>query len=67
MNDPQPLSALLADAALNRKIARQMCIDDGIDPDGIWVEAYYGQEFKNYEQHSANVNAVLRAMKRIAP
>jgi hypothetical protein len=42
-----------------------MCADDGVDPDGLWVEAY-GKEFRNYEHHSANVHAVLRAMKAIA-
>ena len=59
------LPELLAEAALVRKICRQMCIDDGVDPDDIWVEAY-GKQFRNYESHSANVRAVLRAMKAIA-
>lgn len=65
MAEAKPLPALLADAELVRKVCRQMCADDGVDPDGVWVEAY-GKEFKNYESHAANVNAVLRALKAMA-
>ena len=59
------LPELLKDAELVRKICRQMCIDDGVDPERGWVEAY-GKTFKNWEHHVANVNAVLRALKAIA-
>jgi hypothetical protein len=59
------LPELLAEASIVRQICRQMCVDDGVDPDGIWVEAY-GKEFKNHEHHSPNVHAVLRALKAIA-
>ena len=59
------LPELLAEAELVRKVCRQMCIDDGVDPDDIWVEAY-GKQFRNYESHGACVNAVLRALKAIA-
>jgi len=66
MSEPtRTLPELLAEADLARRVCRQMCADDGVDPDGIWVEAY-GREFKNYEHHAANVNAVLRALKAIA-
>lgn len=65
MAEGRPITELLADAALTRNICRQMCADDGIDPDGVMTVAY-GREFKNYEYHTANVNAVLRALKAIA-
>jgi hypothetical protein len=65
MAEPKPLPELLTDAELVRKVCRQMCIDDGIDPDAVWIVAY-GKEFKNHEHHSANVFAVLRALKAIA-
>ena len=65
MPEPRSLTELLAEADLVRKVCRQMCADDGVDPDGVWVEAY-GREFKNYESHAANVNAVLRALKAMA-
>lgn len=59
------LPELLAEADLVRKICRQMCVHDEIDPDGLMAKAY-GRDFKNYEYHVANVNAVLRALKAIA-
>ncbi len=63
--DRVPLERLLHEAANVRKICRQMCLDDGVEPDEIMTVAY-GKEFKNWEYHVANVNAVLRAMKAIA-
>ncbi len=63
--DRVPLERLLHEAATVRKICRQMCLDDGVEPDEIMTVAY-GKEFKNWEYHVANVNAVLRAMKAIA-
>lgn len=65
MSESRTLSELLAEADLVRRVCRQMCVDDGVDPDGPWVE-YLGREFRNYEHHSANVFAVLRALKAIA-
>jgi hypothetical protein len=65
MPEGRPLPELLKEAELIVKVCRQMCADDGVDPDGIWVEAY-GKKFKNHEHHSANVHAVLRALKAIA-
>ncbi len=65
MSEYKSLPELLAEADLIRRVCRQMCVDDGVDPDGLWVEAY-GKEFKNHEHHSANVFAVLRALKGVA-
>lgn len=67
MSEPahKTLPELLAEADLVRRICRQMCIDDGIDPDGLWVE-YLGRAFRNHEHHAADVFAVLRALKAIA-
>jgi hypothetical protein len=65
MSDERTLPELLVEAELVRRVCRQMCVDDGVEPDEVWVEAY-GREFKNYEHHTANVTAVLRALKAIA-
>lgn len=66
VSDRRSLSELLAEADLVRKICRQMCVYDGVDPDAsMGLEAPY-DKLKNWEHHSADVNAVLRAMKAIA-
>jgi hypothetical protein len=57
------LDALLDDAKIVRKICRQMCAHDEIDPDEPLPE---NPGFKNWELHVADVNAVLRAIRAIA-
>ena len=66
MAEGRPLIELLAEADLHRRICRQMCIDDGIEPDENMGLSPPYHRLHNWEYHVANVNAVLRAMKTIA-
>lgn len=60
------LPRLLQEADLVRRICRQMCIYDDVDPDeSMGLEPPY-ERFVNWEYHVANVNAVLRALRDIS-
>ncbi len=66
MPEARPLPELLAEADLHRRICKQMCVYDNIDPDAsMGLEPPY-DKLRNWEYHSANVNAVLRALHAIS-
>jgi hypothetical protein len=65
MAEAVPLTQLLADAALVRKLCIKMCEFDGVDPDEIVAEIG-SQKFRAYETYAADVNAVLRALKAMS-
>jgi hypothetical protein len=64
MQTYKTLPELLSDANLIRKVARQMCLNDGVNPDE--TTPYHGKIFHNYEHHTTTVFAVLKALKTIA-
>jgi hypothetical protein len=66
MPEGKPLSELLSEDDLRRRICREMCRYDGVDPDeSLNLDPPY-DKFCNWELRVADVSAVLRAMKAIA-